>query len=97
MIAEAKSGAETIMTLEPPEPITDKPFRTDRLTYCYSTEFDRYYDALFGASAPRYYLRQYQLDSDGVPFWKKGRSVGVRHPDGREPTDAEIKFANGGK
>ena len=30
--AEAKSGAETVMELEPPEPITDKPFRTDRLT-----------------------------------------------------------------
>ena len=94
---EAKSGAETVMELEPPEPITDKPFRTDRLTYCYSTEFDRYYDALFGKAAPRYYLRQYQTDSDGVPFWKKGRSVGVRHPDGREPSEEELKFANGGK
>lgn len=95
--AEAKYGAETVMELESPEPITDKPFRTDRLTYCYSTEFDRYYDALFGKDAPRYYLRQYRTDSDGVPFWKKGRSVGVRHPGGREPSEEEIKFANGGK
>ncbi len=30
-----------------PEGITDKPYRTDRLTYTFSSEFDGFYDGLF--------------------------------------------------
>lgn len=41
---------ETIIEFTAPEEITDQPLRTDRLTYSYSSEFHREFDALFGES-----------------------------------------------
>ena len=83
---EVKCGAETVINLAGTEWITEKPFRTDRLTYCISSECDNYYSELFGKDAPRYFLQQYVEDADGVPYWKQGKSVGVRYSDGRTGT-----------
>jgi hypothetical protein len=74
---------ETIIQLTGTEWITDKPFRTDRLTYCLSSECDHYYSEIFGQNAPRYFLQQYAENESGVPFWKLGKSIGVRYSNGK--------------
>jgi hypothetical protein len=35
-----------------PEWITDKPYRTDRMIYCFSSEFENYHHAIFGDRPP---------------------------------------------
>ena len=87
---EIKRNNEPVITLAGTEWITDKPFRTDRLTYYLSSECDNYYAELFGKDAPRYFLQQYVEDADGVPYWKKGKSVGVRYADGTIGTATTI-------
>jgi len=54
-----------------PEWITEQPFRTDRLTYSYSTEHERLSQGLFGEDAPRHSSQQYAQDDDGVPNWQR--------------------------
>ena len=39
-----------VLELKSPQPITDSPFRTDRLTYMYSTDFDYYFNKIYGNS-----------------------------------------------
>ena len=55
VIVELKRDGKIIKSLMPPEGITDKPYRTDRLTYMYSTRFDEYFTKIFGEgkSAPQ--------------------------------------------
>jgi hypothetical protein len=77
---------ETVIRLTGTEWITEKPFRTDRLTYCISSECDQYYSEIFGNDAPRYFLQQYAEDETGIPFWKQGKSIGVRYSDGKTGT-----------
>jgi hypothetical protein len=48
VIVELKRNGITILSLKPPQKITDKPYRTDRLTYMYSTRFDEYFSRIFG-------------------------------------------------
>jgi hypothetical protein len=45
-----------------PEWITDKPYRTDRITYTYCTEYQNFHRAIFG-NAPPIYSLQYNADS----------------------------------
>jgi hypothetical protein len=45
-----------------PEGITDKPYRSDRITYTFSTEFDNFYKDLFPGFKP-IYSREYNLES----------------------------------
>jgi hypothetical protein len=79
-------GTESVIRLTGTEWITGKPFRTDRLTYCLSSECNNYYSEIFGSNAPRYYLQQYAEDASGIPYWKQGKSVGVRYADGTTGT-----------
>jgi len=53
-----------------PEWITDEPFRTDRLTFSYSSEHERIYRELFGEDATVHTSQQYAVE-DGVPNWKR--------------------------
>ena len=59
---------------------------------------DSYYGEIFGKDAPRYFIQQYAEDKDGTPFWKLGKSVGVRYSDGsigvarENPAAAGIKW-----
>ncbi|MDH7462745.1 endo-1,3-alpha-glucanase family glycosylhydrolase [Chitinophagaceae bacterium 26-R-25] len=45
-----------------PEWITDKPYRSDRITYSYSSEFGKYYKSIFG-DLPPIYSMEYNADS----------------------------------
>jgi len=54
-----------------PEWITEQPFRTDRLTYSYSSEHERLSHELFGEDVPRHSSQQYVQDDDGVPNWRQ--------------------------
>ncbi|GHT38198.1 hypothetical protein FACS189427_12130 [Planctomycetales bacterium] len=83
---QVKRHNETFLQLAGTEWITDKPFRTDRLTYCISTEYENYYSDIFGKDSPRYFLQQYAEEDPGVPNWKRGKSVGVRYSDGKTGT-----------
>jgi len=47
-----------------PEWITDKPIRTDRLTYSFDTEFDNFHKDIFGDKLPLY-STQYNEDVNG--------------------------------
>ena len=95
---EIVRNGKAAIKLEGTEWITDKPYRTDRITYCVSSLDDAYYSEIFGKDAPRYFLQQYVEDENGVPFWKLGKSVGVRYPDGsigvakENPAAASIKW-----
>lgn len=42
-----RKGA-TVLKFTPPVNITDKPVRTDRLTFTYSSETENYYKEIFG-------------------------------------------------
>jgi hypothetical protein len=41
-------GGETVLQFTTPQKITLHPYRTDRLTYSYSSEFDQFYEPLLG-------------------------------------------------
>lgn len=48
-----------------PEWITDKPLRTDRLTYSFDTEFDNFHKDIFGYKNPPIYSTQYNEEVNG--------------------------------
>ncbi len=48
------SDGKATVHFSTPEGITDHPYRADRLTYTYSSEFDRFYDNLFPGFKPEY-------------------------------------------
>jgi hypothetical protein len=45
---------KTMLHFSTPEGITDNPFRTDRITYTFSSEFDNFYNNLFPGFKPIY-------------------------------------------
>ena len=49
---QVKRGELTVIDFTTPEAITKKPYRTDRLTYSYSSEFGRFFTDLFGDAEP---------------------------------------------
>ena len=59
----------SVLTVEGREWITDKPYRTDRLTYGYSSEFDHYFTGLFGNARPPV-SDEYRCDEQGNPAWE---------------------------
>ena len=69
---EVKRDDEVVIGLTTPEWITVEPFRTDRLTYSFSSEFNRLYEQVYGPDAPKHTSQQYAEDADGVPTWKHG-------------------------
>lgn len=56
---QVKRSGETFIDFTPPEWITDQPFRTDLLTYAYSSQFDEIYRQLYPADAPVIESTQY--------------------------------------
>ncbi|MHC4250047.1 MAG: endo-1,3-alpha-glucanase family glycosylhydrolase [Planctomycetota bacterium] len=54
-----------------PEWITCAPYRTDRITFSYSSEHDRIYRQLYG-DAPVHVSMEYAEDARGVPSWRSG-------------------------
>ncbi len=67
--AQVIRGDELVLTLESPEPITDKPYREDNGLLCYSTEDARHWNADFG-NAPAFFCNENgDADGDGLPNW----------------------------
>ncbi|MBI3882936.1 MAG: hypothetical protein HY305_01615 [Sphingobacteriales bacterium] len=59
-VSVMRDGKETA-TFKTPEWITDKPLRTDLLTYSFSSEFPRYFKDIFG-NIPPIYSTQYNKE-----------------------------------
>lgn len=56
--------------LESPEPVTDRPFREQNGMTCFSTEFERNWQADFGDAVPPLLRGEYADDDhDGLPNW----------------------------
>jgi len=55
-------GESVVATLRTPEAITEDPFRSDRLTFAYSSAHDAIYSDLYGEDAPVYVSNQYARD-----------------------------------
>jgi hypothetical protein len=53
-----------------PEGITNKPYRTDRIIYCYSSECSTFYKALFG-DLPQQYSHEYDEGNHSSPVLKE--------------------------
>ena len=66
---DIRRDGQTILSLRPPEWVTDAPYRTDRTTYAWSSEHDRLVKAIYG-DEPTQVLSEY-AETDGVPNWKR--------------------------
>jgi len=69
VIAELIRDGKTVIRLESPEPITDRPFREQNSATCYSTEFMRNWQADFGDAKPNLRAEYADDDGDGLPNW----------------------------
>ncbi len=58
---------ETILDFFGPEWITDKPYRTDRMIYSFSSEFGIFHRDIFG-DKPAVFSREYDLDSLEIKY-----------------------------
>lgn len=65
---EIRRGGKTVVDLRPPEWITDKPYRTDRFNFGYSSRCEAMYKELFGEKPP--FISDEYAETDGVPNWK---------------------------
>jgi hypothetical protein len=70
--ARVERAGGVVAQLTTPEWITLHPFRTDRLTYSFSSAFDRIYEQVYGKDAPKHTSMQYAEDAQSVPQWQKG-------------------------
>lgn len=70
--AEVSRDGEVVAALKTPEWITVDPYRTDRLTYSFSSEFDRIYSRIYGDDAPRHTSMEYAEIEEGFPQWRLG-------------------------
>ena len=75
----SRAGEKTIDFFTP-EWITDQPYRTDRLIYCFSSEFYNFQKDIFG-TLPPVYSTEYALDQHDA------KTVYVRK---NNPTKAEL-------
>ena len=67
--AELIRDGKTEISLESPEPITDRPFREDNGLVCWSTEDARYWKADFGDTPPCWYSEYGDPTGSGLPNW----------------------------
>lgn len=67
---KAVRDGKTVFSLSTPEWITNAPYRTDRFTFAYSTEFMEYWKKIFGNRKP-VVSNEYAEDEKGIPNWKK--------------------------
>jgi hypothetical protein len=67
---QLKRKGKPFLKLTAPEWITDAPYRTDRGTFCYSSDENEMYKSIFG-DAPILASDEYAQGKDGVPNWKK--------------------------
>ena len=67
--AELVRDGRTVLRLQAPEPITDRPFRESNAMCCFSTEFERHWAQDFGEAPPFYAAEYGDADGDGLPNW----------------------------
>ncbi|MFA6293878.1 MAG: endo-1,3-alpha-glucanase family glycosylhydrolase, partial [Victivallales bacterium] len=67
--AELLRGGKTVIKIESPEPVSDRPFREDNSMVCFSTEFERNWKADFGSAKPLLWSEYGDIDKDGLPNW----------------------------
>lgn len=72
-ITIARSG-QTILTLSPPEVVTDRPWRPDHslVAFCTDAKELAYREQDFPGQAPRYYSEYGDDDNDGLLNWFEG-------------------------
>jgi hypothetical protein len=67
--AELVRDGKTVLKIESPEPVTDRPFREDNSMVCWSSEEERLWKADFG-DKPMFIWSEYgDIDQDGLPNW----------------------------
>lgn len=66
---DIRRGDSIVLSLRPPEWVTSQPYRTDRMTYAWSSEHDNLLRAIYG-DMPTMALSEY-AEVDGVPNWKR--------------------------
>ena len=66
---EIRRNGAVAASMRTPEWITEKPYRTDRLIYAYSSKCDALYKELFGGSIGS--VDEYAEDVPGMPNWRK--------------------------
>jgi hypothetical protein len=69
VVAEVLRDGKVILTLESPEPVTDRPYREDLGLVGFSTEFAKHWKADFGDTPPFYASEYGDIDNDGLPNW----------------------------
>lgn len=68
---EVKRRDESVVRFTTPEWITFEPYRTDRLTYSFSSEFERIYRRIYGVDAPLHTSMEYAENEEGEPQWRR--------------------------
>lgn len=67
--AELHRDNSCVLSVEGPEPVTERPFREDNGFVCYSSEYERLWQEDF-AETPLYTWSEYgDADEDGLPNW----------------------------
>lgn len=64
-------GKTKVVSFTTPEWITQAPYRTDPVSYMFSSDHDWYFKKIYGTAKAPVFLREYAEDSPGVPNWKK--------------------------
>jgi hypothetical protein len=67
--AEVVRGGDKILSLEVPEPVTDRPFRQDNGIVGISSECARLWEQEFGSARGLYDAEYGDADGDGLPNW----------------------------
>ncbi|MEX0745971.1 MAG: endo-1,3-alpha-glucanase family glycosylhydrolase [Phycisphaeraceae bacterium] len=68
---EVTRNRATIVSFTTPESITFQPYRTDRLTYSFSSEFQKIYGQVYGPDAPLHTSMEYAENEAGEPQWRR--------------------------
>ena len=71
MSLKAVRGEQTLFEFSAPEWITDHPYRTDRFTVGFTSEYSNLWKRVFG-DRPPLSTCEYAENSEGVPNWQRG-------------------------
>jgi hypothetical protein len=69
VIAQVIRNGKVALTVNSPDPISDKPWREANSMVCYSSEFDQQWKADFPDTPMQTYAEYGDADHDGLPNW----------------------------
>lgn len=86
---------EVVAELTTPEAITTDPFRTDRLTYTFSSNHQEIYEYLYGGNAPVYSSNQYATKElvDGPNYGVPGENIDIPGGENEGPPTQKVKIS----